>query len=348
MKKILKNYILFSLIVIFAIAAFGTMIYSGARLIFQGGVGDFFSGKKQPAVCKEFRRLDGVCLADGETEKFPVGIMIDNKTEARPWSGLSYAGLVFEAPVEGGVTRFLAIYTTDKKIEKIGPVRSIRPYYVDWDKEFGAIMMHIGGSPEALDRIASDQSLYEKNIDGLGAYFWRSQDRIAPHNAYTSSELIDKARENLKIGESDFNFWEFKEDEIASERGATSTITVKFNNYDFYNAVWEYDREKNEYRRKYKNTHAKDEDGRMILAKNVAILKTDIEIIDSVSRRRIAAIGNGDALIFQDGKRIEARWEKRSESERLYFFDQKGADIKFNRGTTWIEVVEDLGQVGEK
>ncbi len=346
MKKVSKNQIIiFGTVVVFAVAAFGLMIYSGARLIFSGrpaGKVATVAGKE----CASFGKLDGACLAKGETEKYPAGVMIDNKKEAWPWSGLSYAGLVFEAPVEGGITRFLAIYTTDKEVKKIGPVRSIRPYYIDWAKEFGAMMLHIGGSPEALNIIATDADLMKKNIDGDGSYFWRASDRIAPHNAYTSSKLLDDAR-GKKIQNQDLNFslWEFKNDDFLSERGDGKMLTVKFANDPIYNAAWEYDKEKNEYRRKIGDDYAKDEDGRMILAKNIAVVATDIEIIDEVSRRRITTIGNGDALIFQDGKKMEATWEKKDQASRLNFFDLNGKLIQFNRGMTWVEVTGDLGQV---
>lgn len=347
MKKITyKHYILFFTIAAFATAAFGTMIYSGARLFFVDK--SIFGGKKD-LVCQEYGRLDGICLVAGKTEKYPVAVMIDNKFEARPWSGLSYAGLVYEAPVEGGITRFLAIYTTDREIKKIGPVRSVRPYYIDWAREFSALMLHIGGSPAALDEIADDPVLREKNIDALGEYFWRVKDRIAPHNAYTSSELLDKAREKLvKDGVLDFNFWKFKDDAFVSKRGELTEIKIKFSNYLIYDAVWEYNKERNIYKRKEGASYAQDEDGRMILAKNVAILMTDIEVIDVVSRREIKTVGSGDALVFQDGKKIEARWEKRSEEDRVYFFNLDGSDIFFNRGTTWVEVVDGLDKVAEK
>ncbi len=349
MKKIPKNQIIiFGTIVIFAVAAFGLMIYSGARLLFAtrpAGRAVTVAGKE----CASFGKLDGACLAKGEAEKYPVAVMIDNKKESWPPAGLSYAGMVFEAPVEGGITRFLAIFTTDKEVKKIGPVRSIRPYYIDWAQEFGALMMHIGGSPEALGIIASDADLMKRNIEGDGNYFWRAKDRIAPHNAYTSSKLLNDARsKKLQNQDLKFDSWEFKNDDFLSEREEGKELTVKFSNDPLYNAVWVYDKEKNEYRRKIGADYAKDEDGRMILAKNIAVVATDIEIIDEVSRRRIASVGNGDALVFLDGKKIEARWEKRDKENRLYFFYLNGEPVQFNRGVIWVEVVGDLGQVTEK
>lgn len=348
-KNNTKKIIIFSIIIIFSTAAFSLMIYSGAKLFFSGKQIKIFSGAKS-AECKEYRRLDGVCLAAGETEKYPVAVMIDNKEEAWPWSGLSYAGLVYEAPVEGGITRFLAVYTTDKNIEKIGPVRSARPYYLDWTEELGAILAHVGGSPAALNLIQGSEKFRSLDLDEYrwgGIYFWRSRDRIAPHNTYTSSELLDKAREEKKKDKPEFKEWEFKSDAFSSERGDVEEIKIKLSIYPQYDAIWEYDKDKNEYRRKVLGKYAKDEDGRMILAKNIAVLATDIEIIDAISRRDITTMGSGDALIFQDGKKIEARWEKQSADARVFFFDLNGNEIKFNRGTSWVEVTDDLTKVTE-
>ncbi len=346
MKKIKPRFlIIFIIIIVFSAIAFGTMIYSGARPFFF----QWLAGREKTVAGKEcaaFGKLDGACLAKGEAEKYPVAVMIDNKKESWPQAGLSYAGLVFEAPVEGGITRFLAIYTTGETIKKIGPVRSIRPYYIDWAGEFGALMAHIGGSPEALGIIAADANLAKMNLDGNGEYFWRAKDRIAPHNAYTSSKFLDDARDKkIKNRDLKFNLWEFKNDSGLSERGEGKELVIKFSNDPLYNAVWVYDKDKNEYKRKLGNDYAKDEDGRMILAKNIAVIATDIEIIDEVSRRRIAVIGNGGALIFQDGKKIEAKWEKKDRAGRLNFFDLNGNEIKFNRGVIWVEVAGDLGQV---
>ena len=83
------------------------------------------------------------------------------------------------------------------------------------------------------------------------------------------------------------------------------------------------------------------------MAKNIAVLETDIEIIDAVSRRKISTIGSGNALVFQDGKKTEGVWEKKSANEMLRFYDKNGKEIEFNRGTTWVEAVLSLDKVTE-
>ncbi|MFH1193865.1 MAG: DUF3048 domain-containing protein [bacterium] len=339
---------------IFGFIVFASIALTAVALIFWQGLQPFLVSKnislpfakKEPAGVA--RLLDGVYLEKGETEKYPVAVMIDNKFEARPQSGISFAGLVFEAPVEGGITRFMAIFSTDKKLEKVGPVRSVRPYYIDWASEFSAFLMHIGGSPEALDIIASNPDIKKLNLDGNGEYFWRAADRYAPHNAYTSSEKFDLIR-SAKLDSQDLKFlpWKFKDDAAEEARGDAKKITIDYSPYDNYDASWEYDRLKNVYVRQDKNGAFKTLEDSLILAKNIAVVETDITIIDEVSRRHIVTIGGGNALIFQDGKKIEGKWEKKDQGSRLRFYDGSGKEIEFDRGTTWVEVVDDLGKVME-
>jgi hypothetical protein len=125
-----------------------------------------------------------------ELAKRPVtGIMIENSIYARPQSGIQDAGVVFEAIAEAGITRFLTLYQ-DAKPQYIGPVRSLRPYYIDWAGSFDASIAHIGGSPDALKRIRNGGKDLDQFFNS-GSY-WRQPTREAPHNVYTSFKLLDR------------------------------------------------------------------------------------------------------------------------------------------------------------
>nr|MCU0495649.1 DUF3048 domain-containing protein [Chloroflexaceae bacterium] len=126
-----------------------------------------------------------------------VAVMIDNHPDARPQSGMNAAALVFEALAEGGVTRYMAVYEpkANASISEIGPVRSARSYFVEWAKGLNAVYTHAGGSPEGL--LLAETATEIANLDALrdgaeGLYFWRSTTRFAPHNLYTSTELLRK------------------------------------------------------------------------------------------------------------------------------------------------------------
>jgi len=127
--------------------------------------------------CDYKRLIDGICVEyEKDVDPKLVAVMVENHVDARPQSGLSKARIVYEAPVEANYSRFMLIYPLGDDIDKIGPVRSARPYYLDWLAEYDNIMyMHVGGSPDALD-IISERGLFDLNEFYRGWYYWRSKD----------------------------------------------------------------------------------------------------------------------------------------------------------------------------
>lgn len=158
--------------------------------------------KKKPEPTKFYSPLTGNEVGDEATTKREVtAIMIENSPDARPQSGLKDSGIVFEAIAEGGITRFLALYQ-EQQPGLIGPVRSVRPYYIDWAAPFDASIAHIGGSYNALQ--SAQWTI--KDIDqffNAGAY-WRASDRYAPHNVYTSFERLNALNEQKGYTSSTF------------------------------------------------------------------------------------------------------------------------------------------------
>ncbi len=294
-------------------------------------------------------------------------VMIDNAVDAWPVSGIDKAFLVIEAPVEAAIPRLEAFFSSDTVVLKIGPVRSARPYFIDWANEFDALYTHVGGSNAALEVISSTGT-FDINEFWNGDYFWRASDRYAPHNTYTSTELLgkyveaaidrDRAPEVLygvwnfkdiqaepSIGSpqesSDTNKYSLSDPAVAGEsKGQSSFVTVYFNS-DLYTANWTYDSESGQYIRSQGGRPYLTADGTQVTATNVAVIVTDIEILDYVGRREIRTVGEGKAWLAQDGITIEATWKKPSTSERLRFFDMTGNEITMNAGNTWIEVVGD-------
>jgi hypothetical protein len=269
-------------------------------------------------------------------------VMIDNHSDAWPPAGIDQAFLVVEAPVEAGISRMETFFYEDQEIEKIGPVRSARPYYLDWANELDAMYVHVGGSNEALDLIASGDT-FDMNQYGWGQYFWRSTDRYAPHNVYTSTEYLNAfydARDAVGATPTRlYDLWTFKDPSPSRKEGLGLYI-------DFlapvYAVDWLYNVETNLYERsQYKDPHV-TESGEQIMADNVAVVLTDVKVIDSVGRRAIQTTGEGDGYVFQDGIVIEAIWKKPSKSERLKFYDRTtDEEIVMNAGKTWIEIVPD-------
>lgn len=267
-------------------------------------------------------------------------VMIDHSVDAWPQSGVDDAFLVIEAPVEAGIPRLEAFFYEGQTVEKIGPVRSARPYFVDWADEFDAMYVHVGGSNAALDLIANNGT-FDMNEFFHGSTFWRSTDRFAPHNTYTSTELlmsaIDSAREKGRAPDLLYGTWKFKSDEKTPPAVGIEP-TVDFS-APTYRAEWKYDSASNRYRRTQAGLPYQSAEGDDVLANNVAVVVTDIEVIDDVGRRKIDTVGEGKAFVFQDGTAIEGTWKKASASERLRFYDATGNEIAMNAGKTWIEVV---------
>ncbi len=98
--------------------------------------------------------LTGAWVEEQNMPRQVFGVVIDNNISARPQSGIDKAFLVVESPVEAGIPRLLAFFDEDQDVKKIGPVRSARPYFLDWNNELDSLFVHVGGSNEALDKIA--------------------------------------------------------------------------------------------------------------------------------------------------------------------------------------------------
>lgn len=283
------------------------------------------------------RRLDGVYVGAGEENRYPAAVMIDNNVYARPPSALSRANLVYEAEVEGGATRFMALFSAYEAIEEIGPVRSARPYFIDWAREYSSLYVHCGGSPEALARLAKED-ISDLNEFYQGAYFWRDENRYPPHNVYTSGEMIRGFLEKKGLAGGDFGDWQFKEDAAEEKRPDGGVIRIKFRLPE-YAAGWKYDKPGNGYMRYVGGKAHIDRSGQGIVAKNVVIQYAAAEVIDEELRLKINTVGKGDALVCLDGACREAEWRKEGVSDRTRFFGENDEELQFNAGPTWIEIV---------
>lgn len=286
------------------------------------------------------RLIDGVSVEKFQENLLPVAVIVDNFTSSRPPSGLNAASIIYEAPVEAGITRFLAIFDLADLPEKIGPVRSARPYFLDLAEEYQALLVHAGGSPESLKRISKGYykiyNLDEISADGI--YFWRDYSRIAPFNLYTSKSLIERAlnKKNLPLTiQTNFNPWQFF---VASEKSPLLGQEIKIGYLE--GVFWRYDAEKNQYLRFFSNGQAFiDEAGEQIKATNLIIQKTRIEILDEIGRRAIDLESGGGAIIFLNGQRIDGTWRKIN--NRTKFYDLDNQEIKFLPGNFWIEIVSE-------
>lgn len=279
------------------------------------------------------------------------GVMVENHLDSWPQSGLDQASLVIEAPVEARIPRMLAFFSEEQEVEKIGPVRSARPYYINWNAGLDAVYAHVGGSPEALEILQVDSTI-DINEFSNEWFFWRENgSRQAPHNVFTSIEELGEALERFesRFGEQDNEWerWSFKDDAEFKVVGGEPVPVVESVGIDFagepYVIEWKYDSDTNSYKRYQAGELHEMEDGSLIFADNVVVMETDVKILDSVGRRSVRTIGEGNALVFQDGQMSKGNWNKPSKSSRLEFFSEDNL-IYMNAGKTWIEVIPSLEQ----
>lgn len=292
-----------------------------------------------------FRVIDGVLVGDSEaTNLLPIGVMIENAADSRPPAGLSQAKIVYEALAEAGITRFLAIFTLEDDLKKIGPVRSARAYYLDWISEYGGLYVHVGGSPEALSLIKK-YNFGSKNVDEFsnGGYFWRDRFRAAPHNVYVSSKLLENYLNDYKIENvGKYAGWKFATDvsPATSDNSVESTnkIAIPYNS-DLYQVVWQYNPEEGIYYRFHDKEKHLDSDGNQLTAKNIVVQYVATKVVDNYGRRSMETIGSGRAMFFLNGKKIDGGWSKESRTGRTKFFNYKNEEIVFNPGVLWVNVV---------
>lgn len=291
---------------------------------------------------RSLRRLDGVPVVTGMEARHPVAVMIDNQMDAQPWSGVDQASLVIESPVEGGITRLMAIFDPSIPTSTvIGPVRSARPYFVDWAKAWEAGYAHVGGSPEALDKIKKMGNAFF-NLDEMAnsATFARDKNRAAPHNVYTSIDRLTQTMETRYATSSvSFSPWRF-EALATSTDAVVSASSVRIPYGGSYSITWKFDSQLGLYRRMKGLVVQKTREGKELLAANVAVLKTDSQVLDEKGRLSVRTVGSGDAVLYRAGKKYVARWS-RSQGELIRFEGADGTEYPLTAGTTWIEVTTD-------
>ena len=287
---------------------------------------------------KYYSPLNGVEVADeSATKRTVTAVMIENSPDARPQSGLAEADVVFEAVAEGGITRFIALYQNSQP-GLIGPVRSLRPYYVDWASGFDPSVAHVGGSPDALNMIRSGN--YGVDIDQFfnsGSY-WRSNDRSAPHNVYTNFEKLNALNASKDKTSSNFKFAP-RTNEKRVEPATATSIHVEVSS-GLFTVDYSYDTESNSYIRKQGGVEHTDREKGQIKPKVVVALKTDISLSSDGSHMNIATNASGTAYVFQNGGITEGVWSKAGPKDQLFIKNADGSkEIPLIRGQTWVTVI---------
>lgn len=289
-------------------------------------------------------RTTPLATENAKFQTVPIAVMIENLVTIRPQAGLSQADIVYEALVEGGITRFLAIYTTTEPITKIGPIRSTRTYYVDWAEEYGGIFAYVGGSPEALGMTNTSEYLTDLNQFYHAQYYYRDDVILAPHNLFSNSELFSYALRDLALRpptSTDPTHRTTKTEPSADELPVTQApITIDYSNSD-YVVAWRYDPSNNVYRRLNGGGEHRDANtNEQLSARTIIVQRVSTTLLEAATGRLdLETQGEGSALLFQDGKVRVGTWIKTERGQRTIWLDETGEQWQTNAGTTWIEVV---------
>lgn len=278
-----------------------------------------------------------------------VAVMYSNIKQAMPQSNISRADIVFESLVEGGITRLCCIFENQTDLEKIGPVRSCRTYYLLFAKEFEANYVHFGYSDYAADYLAQPSF---HALDGMVyCSFYRTSDRVAPHNAYTSWNGIMDSIEKKgydTIYPDDFEKpFIFNEDDTKQVEIANGQLcNVFYPGYSYNNPWFTYDEDKKEYLRfQFGEEQTDAETGEQLSYKNILVKYVEPDYYEN-GTPNYTVHGTGTGLYITNGKAVEVIWEKESEiSGPTKYYNADGTEIVLNQGKTFICQVETTQEV---
>ena len=276
-------------------------------------------------------------LAGIECENYnsrPYAVMLSSDKEARPLSGVGEADMVFEMPVvESGFTRMMAVYQCNRPKE-LGSVRSSRLDFVPLALGLNAIYAHFGGEHEVLEEL--NNGIID-NIDGLkydGTIYYRKNSIPRPHNAFTNFALLSEAVVDLKY-KTDGSDISYPHDQENKSKGTAEPPAI-FNKE--FEVIWKYNTETNSYFRSRAGKPETDKNtGKQVETKNVVIIKTTWSPINK-DYIRVKTVGSGGLLVYKNGTVVTGSWEKKTDKEKLYFYDQNHKEIPFVPGSIWVEI----------
>ena len=335
---------------------------------------------------KIYSDLTGLELATKAEKNTPTFcIQTPNGTDgARPQASLDKAGVIFEAIAEAGITRFAAIYQ-NPGASVIGPIRSLRLYYLQWDTPFDCTIVHAGGADDALAAVKNGGY---KDLTESNTYMYRGQSGTRRwNNLFTSGTLLTQFASDYGYTTSSVNGFarmtpeesdKARVDETVAEKlviykpavantsevkPKAASIVIRFGALPTYNVVYTYNKETNKYARTYENNNINEiltcpegDNGKVDpekICQKTAGLTPSVVVAMVVEEHKaadnyhedITAIGSGQAYIFQNGTVIKGGWSKPTVTDQIKFNDANGREVKLAPGQTIIEAVPTYGAI---
>ena len=295
--------------------------------------------------------LTGQMVPAEQADRRPIAIMMSNDKEARPQYGINRAGVVYEAPVEANMNRYMAVIEDYDDLDRIGSVRSCRTYYTYFAREFDAIYAHYGQSTFAKP--------YLKNVDNIngldaigGTAYYRSKDKRSPHNAYTSGDRLKKSINALgyttEYDDSYKGHYLFARDGVEiSLEGKPGVIDAAHAKPGYIMNKPEFVYESSDglyHRYQYGDVHQGSEGP--VAVKNVIFQYCQSGFYATTQYLNINVHTGEYGYYLTDGKAIPISWEKEGEFGVTHYYDQEHNEIVLNQGKTWVCIIptKDFGQ----
>lgn len=315
-------------------------------LMFTGQVDaiPFLGGTRTPTTCP----LTGVePRREGQVERTAVAVKVENISSSRPQAGLNRADVVYEEPVEGGITRFIALYHCTGA-QRVGPVRSARFADPRILVQLGTVIFaYSGGIQEVKDQIAATGSIHDVNYDAFPEVYQLDPNKVAPHNIYTSTaDVRDAASVGREPPQQIFEFDEEPPSREESGRGRSVHLELS----EVTEVDWAYRRGSGRYVRAHGAEPHTAEDGERVSATNVVVMEVRMRntgIVDAAGNPspEPIVVGSGRAFVFRGGRVIEGEWRRESVDEVTQLLDPDGEVIPLAPGRTWIELVPRKGTI---
>lgn len=296
--------------------------------------------------------LTGLPVSPEAAIQHPIAVMVDDHVDARPQGGFNAAAVVWHAPAEYDIPRYMLIFQ-DTIPGDVGPIRSARQYYIEWAAEWNALYVHHGGSPQAKATLAArGNGQWVYNADGFrweGRFLFRASDRFAPHNVMTDGDQLRQLASRVGAEDEPLEaVWSFAPDRSANLRPTDGRIVVR---YPYETVSYRYDPATNSYRRfigqSGQKLHAQVDagDGQPVAPKNVVILRMAFGALTNdrhPEKGRVEArnVGKGQAWIATNGRTIKGVWRKASRTAPTLLFDRDGNPVTLTAGQTFVQVIK--------
>ena len=292
--------------------------------------------------------IPNIEIIDLKSDSRPIAIMYNNiSTVWGNQAGLQDAYLVYEMIVEGGYTRLMALFK-DTNLDRIGCIRSSRPYFLDYVLENDAIYIHFGASNQALEDIKT-LGINNINFINYNAGYWRdkSLNLSIEHTAYTSSELIGKGIEKYEYRDTSNNKpvlnYTDKEVDLSKLDDSIKADKIKINYSTVRNTSYIYDSDNKVYLRSQGTARGTYEhiDGvtnKQYTVKNIITYKVKNRSIDKKDRQQLDNIGSGTGYYITNGYAVPIKWEKKSRDSKTKYTYSNGKEINVNDGNTFIQI----------